>query len=156
MSYIYVQVYIHIHIHVYINLYCIFFHYHLVPLYSPSPRNHHTVVHVHESFFLFTESRHPLKSPTFSCHSLSTYESISILLVSSVCSLDSKYEWNQMVYIHVWLYTYIYTHTHIHKIKWIRIAFILIVILNKFSKIMIHLVHRLACNPLSHTSQGPF
>ena len=33
------------------NLYCVFFRYHLAPLHPPTPSNHHTVVHVHESFF---------------------------------------------------------------------------------------------------------
>ena len=32
------------------NLYSILFCYHLVPLYHPPLSNHHTVVHVHESF----------------------------------------------------------------------------------------------------------
>ena len=36
-----------------------FFHYPLVPLYPPPPSNHHTVVHVHESSFLFAQSLHP-------------------------------------------------------------------------------------------------
>ena len=40
--------------------YCIFFHYLLSPLYSPSPCNYYTVVHVHESFFLFAQSLYPL------------------------------------------------------------------------------------------------
>ena len=30
--------------------------------YTPIPQNHHTVVHVHEFFFLFTQSFHPLIS----------------------------------------------------------------------------------------------
>ena len=34
---------------------------------------------------------------------LSVYESVSILLVSSVCSLDSTYEWNHMLLVFVWL-----------------------------------------------------
>ena len=33
-----------------------FFHYHLVPLYPSCPIYHHIVVHIHESFFLFTQS----------------------------------------------------------------------------------------------------
>ena len=40
-----------------------FFHYHLVPLFPTPPSSHHTVVHVHESFFLFAQSLHPLTSP---------------------------------------------------------------------------------------------
>ena len=44
----------------YLKLYCIF-PLPLVPLYAPSPSNHHTVVHVHESFFLFAQSFHPLR-----------------------------------------------------------------------------------------------
>ena len=46
------------------NLYCIFF---LIfsPFTPPSPSNPHTVVHVHESFFLFAQSLHPLLSPDY-------------------------------------------------------------------------------------------
>ena len=40
-----------------------FFHYHLTPLYSPPPSNHHTVVHDYESFFLFAQSLHPIPHP---------------------------------------------------------------------------------------------
>ena len=47
---------------------CIFSHYYLAPLYSPPPYNHHTVVHVHESFLLFAQSLQPLTSPPVSCH----------------------------------------------------------------------------------------
>ena len=70
----------------------VFFHYHLVSLCPPPPCNHHTIVPVHEPFFLFVRSLHPLPSCTLSCH-LALYESLSILLVSSVCSLDKKCWW---------------------------------------------------------------
>ena len=69
-----------------------FFHYHLVPLYPPPRHNHHTVVHVHESFFLFALPLHSLTSPHLAVILLSICESVSIFLVSSVCSLDSTYE----------------------------------------------------------------
>ena len=39
-----------------------FFSYHLVPLCPPLPSSHHTVIHVHESFFFFVQSLHPLTS----------------------------------------------------------------------------------------------
>ena len=60
------------------NLYSIF---HLVPLYLPPPSNHHTVVHVHESFFLFAQSLHPLTSHPLAVILLSIYESVPIFLV---------------------------------------------------------------------------
>ena len=67
---------------------------------TPTPSNHHTLVH--ESFFLFAQSLHLLPSPPLSCHP-ALYESVFILLVSSVCSLDSTYEWNDMVFVFLWL-----------------------------------------------------
>ena len=45
-----------------------FFCCHSVPLYSPPSSNPQTVVHVHESIFLFAQSFHPLTSPLTSCH----------------------------------------------------------------------------------------
>ena len=54
-----------------------FFLYHLVPVYSPN--NRHSVVHVHESFFLFAGPLYPL-FPHTSCHLLSIYESVSAFL----------------------------------------------------------------------------
>ena len=77
----------------------VFFHYHLALLYIPPLCSHHTVVHVHESLFLFFAlSLHPLSSPRLIAVSLlSIYESVSILLDSSVCSLDSTYEGNHVV-----------------------------------------------------------
>ena len=65
------------------------------PLIPPCPHHHHTVVHVHMSFSLFAQSLHPLTFPHLSCHP-ALYESVSILLLSSICSLDSTYEWNRM------------------------------------------------------------
>ena len=81
---------------------CIFFHYHLSPLY-PSPCNHHPVVHVHESFFLFVQSLHSLTSllPNW-LTSCSPSMSLSIFS-SSVCSLDSTYEWSHRVFVFLWL-----------------------------------------------------
>ena len=45
---------------------------------------------------------HPHPAPT-SCHLLSIYESVFVLLVSSVCSLDSTYKWNHMIFVLLWL-----------------------------------------------------
>ena len=52
-----------------------FFHYHLVPLCLPPPSNHHLVVH--ESFFPFTQSFHPLTSPAPKLSSCSPSMSLS-------------------------------------------------------------------------------
>ena len=75
------------------------------PHYPTPPSDHHPVVHVHESFALFAQSLHSLTCPTphHSCHLLSISESVSLLLVSSVCSLDSTNEWNHMVFVFLWL-----------------------------------------------------
>ena len=62
------------------------------PLHPLRPSNQHTVVLVHEFFFLFAQSLHSLTTPSStSCNLLSISESVSVLLVSSVCSLDSTY-----------------------------------------------------------------
>ena len=45
---------------------------------------HHIAVYAHESFFLFAQSLHPLTLPK-AVILLSIYESVPILLVSSVC-----------------------------------------------------------------------
>ena len=74
------------------DFYCIFSITSLVPIYSPPLHNHHTVVHVHESFFLFAKSLLPQPPPPLADILLSIYESVSILLVISVCSLDSTNE----------------------------------------------------------------
>ena len=84
------------------NLYCIFSVIRLVPLYLPLPSNHHTVVHAHESFFLFAQLLYSLLSP-LNLSSCSPSMSLSIFLVSSVCSLDSTGEWNHMVFVFLWL-----------------------------------------------------
>ena len=86
----------------------LFFHYHLVPLYFPPLSNHHTVVHVHESFFLFAQSLYPLTSTPLAVILLSIHESVSILPVGSVCSLDSTYEWGHMVFVFLWLAYFTY------------------------------------------------
>ena len=57
--------------------------------------------------FLFAQSLHTLPAPStfppiLGCHP-ALYESVSILLVSSVCSLDSICEWNHMVFVFLWL-----------------------------------------------------
>ena len=82
----------------FILFYCIF----LLPfilLILPPHWSHHTVVHVHESIFLFAWSLHPL-IPLHIRH-LAVYESVSILRLSSVCS--ATYEWNHMVFVFLWL-----------------------------------------------------
>ena len=80
----------------------VFLQYHLVPLYGPRPCNRHTVVHVHKSFVFFAQPFHSLCSPRLSCH-CALCESVSILLLSSVCSLDPTCEWNLMVFAFLWL-----------------------------------------------------
>ena len=47
------------------------------PLPFSAPSNHHTVAHVHESFFFFAQSLHPLTAPT-SSQLFFIYESVSI------------------------------------------------------------------------------
>ena len=71
---------------------CFFSHYHLVPLYPTPCHNHHTVVQVHDSFCPFCSSPPSPPLPHFCIHAALCLESVSILLVSSVCSLDSTYE----------------------------------------------------------------
>ena len=53
--------------------------------------------------FPFCSTPHALLSPRNSCHLLSIYDSVSIVLVHSVCSLDSIEEWNYMVFVFLWL-----------------------------------------------------
>ena len=85
------------------KFYCIFFHYHLVPLYPPEIT---TLLSMSWVLFPFcsipSTPNHPHPAPT-SCHLLSIYESVFVLLVSSVCSLDSTYKWNHMVFVFLWL-----------------------------------------------------
>ena len=70
---------------------------------SPTlPCNHQPVIHVHESFFPLAWSLPPLP-PAIAAILLSIYESVSMLHVSSVCSLDSTYEWNHIVLVFLWL-----------------------------------------------------
>ena len=58
----------HLHCLYFFNLiFIVFFPLPFSPLHPPPTRNHHTDVHVHESFFLFVESLHPLTSPPTSC-----------------------------------------------------------------------------------------
>ena len=72
------------------NLYCIFY-YLLVPLNLPPLSNHHTVFHVYESFSILLNPSTPNLPPT-AVILLSICEPVSILLISSVCLLDSTYE----------------------------------------------------------------
>ena len=62
------------------------------PLYLPS--NHHTVVHVHESFFLFAQSLHPVPFPLLAVILLSIYDSVSIFLGSGLKFLVCPYKKN--------------------------------------------------------------
>ena len=71
-------------------------HYHLSPLKPPSPYNHHTVAQVYKSFFLFSPSTHHSCQPA-------NFEHVFILLISSVCSLDSTHDWNHMEFVCLWL-----------------------------------------------------
>ena len=92
---------IYFSLYIYSSLY--FFHYQLVPLYPLTPSNHLTVVHVHESFFLFALFLCPLTYPPTPAVICSPSMSLSLLLVSSVCLLDFSYEWNHMVFAFLWL-----------------------------------------------------
>ena len=57
----------------------------MYPSSTPSPHHHHSVVHVHESFFLFARSVHPLTShPKLLACSISMSVSLFCLLVQSV------------------------------------------------------------------------
>ena len=64
------------------------------PLIPPPTSNHHTVVHVHESFFFLLGPSTPNLPAPLTGILLPIYESVSVLLISSVCSLDSTQEWN--------------------------------------------------------------
>ena len=78
------------------EIFIVFFPLPFSPFILPPTSNHHTVVHVHESFFLFAQSLHP--SPRHSCQPV-LYESVSILLVSSDCSLESTYEGHHTAFV---------------------------------------------------------
>ena len=55
-------------------------------------------------FNFFQPAPSPTSFPSYSCKSvLCIYESISLLCVSSVCSLGSTYKWNHMVLVFLWL-----------------------------------------------------
>ena len=73
-----------------LKYFSLFSHYHLILLYPPG--HNHTVAHAHESFYLFAQSLDPLAPNPRAVSLLSVYESVSILPVRSVCSLDSTYE----------------------------------------------------------------
>ena len=61
-----------------------------------------TLVHGHESFFLHPSTpRPPALLPPKGWHP-ALYESVSVLLVNAVCSLDSTYKWNHMVFVFLW------------------------------------------------------
>ena len=82
-------------------IFIVFFHYHLVPGKPFPTSNHLTGVHVHESLFFFAQFLFLIPSLPTSCHpALHLYEPVPIFLVSSVCSLDSIYEWNHWYLSH--------------------------------------------------------
>ena len=73
----------------------------------PPSSSHHTVAYVHELFPLFSFLPNfsnplwlsPIPHPT-TCRCLPALCLwVSIFLLSSLCSLDSTYEWNHMVFI---------------------------------------------------------
>ena len=91
-----------------------FFHYHLSTLYplpppsipSPLQRPHCCLCPWVLSLFsllLNTSIPNPQPPTPRAVSLLCSYESVSILLVSSVCSLDSTYEWDRMVFDFLWL-----------------------------------------------------
>ena len=67
-------------------IFIVFFFYHLIPLCPSHPCNHHhTVVHVHESFFYFAWFLHPVTTPPRAISLLSICESsLFCLLVQFV------------------------------------------------------------------------
>ena len=94
----------------YIIFYCFFFPLPFTPpyiLFHFHPPLPNTVDHVQGlffTFFLFCSILPPPQSPQpIAVILLPIYESVSILLVSSVCSLDSTHEWNYMVFAFLWL-----------------------------------------------------
>ena len=89
----------------YYHFYCIF-HYHLFILYPLSPMPTPLPLEITNCclspwvlplLFFFAQSLLPPKFPLRAVILLSICESVFILLISSVCSLDSTYEWNHMV-----------------------------------------------------------
>ena len=75
---------------------CVFF---TLPFpYSPSPLQSPHCCPCPWVLFLFALFLHLLTSPTNNHHP-PLYESVSILPVNSVCSLDSIYEWNHIWYL---------------------------------------------------------
>ena len=73
------------------------------PLIIPSPLQSPHCCPCPWVFFPFTQSLHSLACPPFAVSLLSIYESVSILLATSVCSLDSTHKWNHMVFTFIWL-----------------------------------------------------
>ena len=97
---------------------------------QPPSSSHHTIVHVHESFFLFAQFLYPSAPPHTSFYLFPIYESVFVLFVSSLCSLDSKYEWDHMVFVFPWL-VYFTSHNALqvypHCLKWLFIAALFII-----------------------------
>ena len=80
-------------------IFVLFFSLPFCPLMSPSiPQSPHCCP-CPGVLLLFCLIPLPPNLPTLSCHLLSTYESVSIFLVSLVCSWDATYEWNHMLLV---------------------------------------------------------
>ena len=90
-------------------IFIVFFPLPFSPLILPSSSHHHTVVLSMSSFSVLMNPSTLQSLPSTSCHLLSICESPSVLLVSSVCSLDSTYQWNHRTFVFPWLayFTYI-------------------------------------------------
>ena len=82
----------------------LFFPITVIPPLTPSPCSLHTVVHDHGSFFLFTGSHPHQITPRRAVSLFFISKSVSVLLLSSVCSLNSTCEWNDMVFVFLWLF----------------------------------------------------
>ena len=90
----------------------VFFHYHLVPLDTLPPAIATLLSMTISPLFLFAPSFHLLTSSSpLAVILLSIYESVPIFLVSSLCSLDSTYEWN-----HVFLSLAYFTSHHVLQV----------------------------------------
>ena len=72
-------------------------------LHLPPLGNDHMVVHIHEFFLSFFLSPSTAHHPPIAASLLSAYGSVSILLIGPFCSLDSTYEWNDMIIVFLWI-----------------------------------------------------
>ena len=87
-----------------LNSLLLFSYYHLMLWYPPthtqSPHNC-PCPWVHGHGFLSSIS-HPLTSHSIAVMLRFIYPYVSILLIRSLCSLDSPYKWNHMVFVFLW------------------------------------------------------